>query len=101
MEPIRTNESNFTYRGPSPVIADLPCRVDGADTFSVWELTERERSQIAAGANIRLGIYGMRPIPPVSLQVVANADPLARKGDMEIPPGPFPPPIPSGPKAVG
>ena len=26
MRPIRTENSNFTYTGPEPAIADLPCR---------------------------------------------------------------------------
>lgn len=78
MDPIKTNESNFVYFGPTPEIADLPCRTEGRDTFSVWQLTEAERQAIAMGAHIRLGIYGARPIPPVSLQVVANSGPFER-----------------------
>lgn len=78
MNPINTNESNFTYLGPHPEVADLPCRAEGADTFSVWELTEEERKLIADGGHIRLGIHGMRPIPPVSLQIVPNCGPHKR-----------------------
>lgn len=29
-----------------------------------------EREFVARGADIKLGIYGMEPIPPVSLQIV-------------------------------
>lgn len=125
MEPIRANETNFVYRGPTPEIADLPCRKEGADTFSIWELTDQERIDIALGANIRLGIYGMQPIPPVSLQAVAAVGPYAREGTdpieihintrdeirntlarmigskPQIPPGPPSPPWPSGPRPVG
>jgi len=72
-----TNESNFTYRGPTRDVGDLPCRIDGLDTFSIWTLTDEERQRIAAGANIRLGIHGMRPIPPVSLGVVETVGPYA------------------------
>lgn len=79
MHPIRTNESNFTYLGPTTEVADLPCRLEGRDTYSVWALTPEERKQIAEGANIRLGIIGMRPIPPVSLQVVVNNGPWERQ----------------------
>jgi hypothetical protein len=76
MQPIRTNESNFTYLGPTRETADLPCRLEGQrDTFSVWEPTEEDRKIIAAGGHVRLGIHGVRPIPPVSLQVVANVGP--------------------------
>ena len=73
MDPIETKESNFVYLGPTAEIADLPCRREGRNTFSVWQLTAEERAQIAAGGNIRLGIYRAVPIPPVSLAVVANA----------------------------
>lgn len=81
MNPIKTRESNFTYLGPTPEVADLPCRTEGPNTFSVWELTPDERRLIADGANVRLGIHGMRPIPPVSLQVVGNDGPYARVAD--------------------
>jgi hypothetical protein len=78
--PIQTRESNFAFLGPNKDIADLPCRVDQTkrDTFSVWELTQEERQMIAQGANIRVGVYGMLPIPPFSLQVVSNAGPYER-----------------------
>lgn len=82
MTPIKVNESNFIYRGPTAEVADLPCRTEGndrfGDTFSVREFTDAERQAIAMGANLRLGIYGMRPIPPVSLQVVDNQGPWQR-----------------------
>jgi hypothetical protein len=82
MQPIRTNESNFTYLGPGRETADLPCRLEGErDTFSVWEPTASDRELIAAGGHIRLGIHGVRPIPPVSLQVVGNAGPWQRVPD--------------------
>lgn len=75
MRPIKTHESNFTYLGPTPEVADLPCRTEGDDTFSVWELDEDERAMLAAGGHVRMGIHGVRPIPPVSLNIVANAGP--------------------------
>lgn len=78
MRPIKTNESNFSYLGPTTEIADLPCRTEGMNTFSVWEPTADERRIIAEGGNIRLGIHGVRPIPPVSLQIVANVGPYER-----------------------
>lgn len=58
MRPIKTNESNFTYLGPEDDIADLPCRTEGMDTFSVWAPSEEDRKVIANGGNIRLGSYG-------------------------------------------
>lgn len=82
MTPIKTNEANFTYLGPTAQIADLPCRAEGqeilARTFSVWELSDYERKLIAEGARVRLGIYGVRPIPPVSMEIVTDAGPYER-----------------------
>lgn len=70
MKPIRTTNSNFTYRGPTPQIADLPCqRTVGGEVYSVWELSDTERIMIANGAQIRLGIF-VEPIPPVSMSIV-------------------------------
>lgn len=69
MRPIRTDESNFTYRGPVPSIADLPCqRNANGGVYSVWKLSNDERALIAAGANIELGIFN-EPIPPVCLSI--------------------------------
>lgn len=73
MHPVKSKESNFTYLGPTRDIGDLPCRLAGNDTFAMWELTDDDRAVIAAGGSIRMGIYGVRPIPPVSLQAVHNA----------------------------
>jgi hypothetical protein len=79
MNPVATRETNFTYMGPTDEVADLPCRREGNNTtFSVWELSADERAMIAAGANIRLGIHGVVPIPPVSLQVVPHVGPWER-----------------------
>ena len=74
MSPIKTKESNFVYRGPTAEIADCPCRREYAVTFIVWEPTDDEREALAAGAYLRLGIYGLGPIPPVSLAVAPQAD---------------------------
>lgn len=80
MRPIKTDRSNFTYKGPTPDIMDLPCEratcpgggaMDGGRVvYSVWEPSEEERAFVARGGNIKLGIYAMEPIPPVSLQIV-------------------------------
>lgn len=84
MRPIKTNRSNFTYRGPTPDIMDLPCertRIEGGPedglgvVYSVWEPTDEEREFVARGGNIKLGIWGMEPIPPVSLQIVHEGMP--------------------------
>jgi len=78
MHPIKTRESNFVYRGPTPEIADLPCRMEGIDTFCVFELSDEDRQLVAAGGVLRLGIHGVRPILPVSVAFVAPGGPFAR-----------------------
>jgi hypothetical protein len=80
MRPIRTVESNFTYLGPSPEVADLPGQREQGRFYSVWHLTDEDRAKIAAGANVELGIY-CEPIPPVSMAVVdVPESPLSTHG---------------------
>ena len=77
MKPVRTPASNFVYRGPTIDIGDAwversTVRDHGRDVSVVriaWLPTPEERQAIAAGALIELGILGMEPIPPVSLDV--------------------------------
>jgi hypothetical protein len=84
MKPIRTKRSNFTYRGPTSGIGDLPCERTDEEigghryrvVYSVWEPTPEEREFVAKGGNIKLGIVGMEPIPPVSLQIVHEGMPI-------------------------
>lgn len=72
MKPIRTAQTTFDYKGPTPDIGDLPCyREDGA-VWSVWEFTDEERRFIADGGNVKLGIFYTEPIPPVALEVVGD-----------------------------
>jgi hypothetical protein len=74
--PVKTAETNMNYGPPAGLdgeIGDLPCarltEHGHRGIYSVWELTDHERECIANGYNIRLGIIGMEPIPPVSLGV--------------------------------
>lgn len=69
MIPVKTVSSNFVYRGPAPDIGDawVERRPQERVVYLVWEPTEEERQEIAAGANLKMGIYNMEPIPPVSL----------------------------------
>lgn len=97
MKPIKTDRTNFTYKGPTPDVMDLPVEratVDGAETksgsldgagvvFSVWEPSPEEREFVARGGNIKLGIYGMEPIPPVSLQIVHEGMAEYTKGNRD------------------
>ena len=105
MIPVRTSRSNFVYRGPAPNIGDAWVERVPSEraVYLEWLPDEREREAIAAGALIRLGIYGMEPIPPVSLGI--SAEPVMTadeppKGDLrgvldrieDRPPKPPPPP---------
>lgn len=68
MHAIRTATSNFTYMGPAPYIADLPCEVDHHSVTAVFKLTSEERQRIADGGHLVLTI-SQRPMPPVALGV--------------------------------
>lgn len=78
MEPIRTAETNFDYgppRGHEGDIGNLPC-MKGTNNgypvvFAVYEPDDEERKAIAEGANLRMGLYGIEPICPVSLGITA------------------------------
>jgi hypothetical protein len=114
MIPVRTARSNFVYRGPTPDIGDAWVERVPAErsVFMEWQPDAAERLLIAAGALIRLGIYSMEPIPPVSLGIstepVVSAD-EPPKGDLrgvlgtvEVrPPGPAKPPPPPRDREVG
>jgi hypothetical protein len=71
MIPVRTRASNFVYRGPSPDIGDAWVERSPAEhaVYLDWQPSDEERTAIAAGGLIRLGIFNMEPIPPVSLNV--------------------------------
>jgi hypothetical protein len=75
MKPIRTDHSNYTYLGPEASIANLPCRRDrhSGAVYAVFQLTDEERKKVANGGQIELGIYN-EPIPPVSMNVVSEAE---------------------------
>lgn len=68
MNPIKTAESNFVYKGPTSDIGDLHCHVDGLRTDSVWKPTEEELRFLVDGGSILLSVWG-HPHPPVSLSV--------------------------------
>lgn len=85
MHPIRTEHSNFTYQGPTPEIADLPCRVDRNSCYATYAFTDEEREAIAQGANVEIAIH-QRPIPPISL-IVTDATEVEGDGDIRCPCG--------------
>jgi hypothetical protein len=68
--PIRTNRSNFVYRGPTPDIGDAWVeRRRPREVYLTWKPSDEERARIAAGDLIELGLFGPEPIVPVSLNV--------------------------------
>lgn len=71
MHPVRTRASNFVYRGPAADVGDawVERRPSERAVYLTWQLSEEERAAIAAGGTLRLGIYGMEPIPVVSLEL--------------------------------
>lgn len=70
MKPVRTPDTQFDYKGPTPDVRGLPChRVRPGFILSEWDLTKAERIAIACGGRIELGIH-TEPIPPVQLHVV-------------------------------
>lgn len=78
MLPIKTNRSNFVYKGPTPDIGDLPCeRTTESGTsvvYAVFELADEERKAIADGGFIKIGIWGMEPIPPISVNTIKDEE---------------------------
>ena len=71
MIPVRTRASNFVYRGPTPDIGDAWVERAPMEhaVYLDWQPSDEERAAIAGGCLIRLGIFNMEPIPPVSLSV--------------------------------
>jgi predicted RNA-binding Zn-ribbon protein involved in translation (DUF1610 family) len=74
---IRTPYTNATLRGPEGTdVGDLPCElaVDpehrSVVTVSAWELDERQRALVAAGAHLRMSVW-QHPIPPLALAIEA------------------------------
>jgi hypothetical protein len=77
MKPVKTSRSNFVYRGPTLDIGDawverVTVRLPEGPVNVVymdWQPTDQEREVLATKGVIRLGIWGMEPIPPVSLEL--------------------------------
>lgn len=114
MIPVRTARSNFVYRGPTPDIGDAWVERDPARrvVFMEWQLEPGELDLLNAGGLIRLGIFGMEPIPPVSLGISSEPVVTAEeppRGDLhgvfdmlEVrPPGPPGPPAPPRDREMG
>lgn len=70
MKPVRHAGSNLVYRGPTPEIGDLWCqRVKPHEIRVVYEFSDADREQIAAGGRVELAMY-CEPIPPISMVVL-------------------------------
>jgi hypothetical protein len=70
VRPIKTQQSNFVYRGPSDEVGDLWVQRDGrGGVFATYELTDADRAMLAEGGHLELGVYN-EPIPPVSLRAM-------------------------------
>jgi len=74
--PVRTNRSNFVYRGPAPDVGDAWVERVPSEraVYLVWKPSDEERACISGGGLVRLGIHGMEPIPPVSLNVTDESE---------------------------
>jgi hypothetical protein len=72
MKPVQTTNHNFVYRRPQKGIGDLWVERRPAEhvVLSSWVPDAGEIKDLIAGAVIELGIYGMEPIPPVSIAIV-------------------------------
>lgn len=78
LAPVKTPFTNAVLRGPEGTddIRDLHCElaVDPVYrtpvTVSAWELDERQRELVAAGAHLRMSVW-QHPIPPLSLAIEA------------------------------
>lgn len=72
MNPVRTKQANFIYKGPTEDIGDAWVEYHSEVVYMTWELDDDERKFLLDGGNIRLGIWYMKPIPPVSLAVTGE-----------------------------
>lgn len=85
MIPVKTDRSNFVFRGPTLDIGDIWTEVDQerGTVFVDWQPTTAELEAIARGGVIRLAIMQF-PMPPVMLEV----RPDLRVVDVTSPPVP-------------
>lgn len=79
LQPILTPFTNSVLRGPEGTdVGDLPCELikeevageTWVSTASGWELDERQRELVAAGAHMRMTVW-QHPIPPLALSIEA------------------------------
>lgn len=82
LSPIVTPFSNSILKGPEDTdVVDLACELaidpEGGFTVTVsaWDLDERQRAWVAAGAHMRMSVW-QHPIPPLALAVEAPFCPV-------------------------
>ena len=65
--PAEFKEQNFTWKGPTEDIEDLPSFIDADSqiTISCWQLSEEELAEVASTGVVWLHIWGHQP--PVSV----------------------------------
>lgn len=79
LDPMQTPRSNIVMKGPDESVGDLHSELS-IDTYygekgvvvssSAWDLDERQRELVAAGAHIRLSLW-QHPIPPMAVSIEA------------------------------
>jgi hypothetical protein len=75
LQQISTPHSNSVLRGPEGTdVGDLHCelardpRYESIVTVSAWELDDKQREWLAAGAHVRLSVW-THPTPPVAVAI--------------------------------
>lgn len=78
MRPVRTPSTTTGFGAPpgrEDEVGMLPLEIvdqDGTKVlYSTWELEPHEREAIADGANVKLGVWWIGAMPPVSLAVTS------------------------------
>jgi len=71
MRPVKREDHNFEYLGPTDEIGDLPGRVEEDCFVSHWEPSDQEKQLIAEGGVIELSVFA-KPIPPVAVNVTTR-----------------------------
>lgn len=78
MEPVKTELSNFVYRGDGDQVIDLHTEVhrDGAGkqlaVSSVWEPSPQEREALFVNGRVKLTVFTAQPIAPVMIGVTTE-----------------------------
>jgi len=80
--PVRTKKSNFVYKGPGPDVGDAWVENYPEVVYMTWELTNEERAFLLDGGNLRIGIWNIKPIPPISVEMTGEQ--IVERSDFKI-----------------